>query len=408
MSRLQNIENALITINDAVFQELCDSFLLLRNNNYRTFSRIGSQAGKQKTTKGTPDTSILLSNGKYIFVEYTTNITKGISKIKEDIKKCLDTSKTGIPIEKIKEIIICVNFNLDTNEIEIVNNILAETGIILTLYTLDSLALELHLQHRNLVNEYLGLPIDTGQVVSIDKFIDEYNVASQGIATPLSNRFLHRENELKDLTNLINQNDVVILYGSPGVGKTRLAIETINNFLKDNLTYNAFCISYKHTTLIDDLYQHLSLDKDYILFVDDANRIDAFTQIIGFYSSQRTGKLKIIVTVRDYAFHLIENYCLNVIPASYRINKLTDGQITDIVKEEPMGILNSQYHKEIIRIAEGNPRLAIMAALLAKKEQSINSLADVSDLFERYFSSFIRRSRYGLIPCGLPRLKVRI
>jgi hypothetical protein len=390
MSRLQNIENALVSINDAVFQELCDSFLIQGNNNYRTFSRKGSQVGKQKTTKGTPDTSILLLNEKYIFVEYTTNITKGISKLKEDIKKCLDTSKTGISVEKINEIIICVNFKINANEIEDINNLLTETDIILTLYTLDSLALELYIHHRNLVHEYLGLPIDTGQVVSIDKFIDEYNVASQGIATPLNNRFLHRENELKDLINLINQNDIIILYGSPGVGKTKLAIETINNFLKDNLTYNSFCISYKHTTLIDDLYQDLSPDKDYILFVDDANRIDAFAQIIGFYSSQRTGKLKIIVTVRDYAFHIVENYCLNVFPASYKINKLTDEQIIDIVKEEPMGILNSQFHKEIIRIAEGNPRLAIMTALLAKKEQNIYALADVSDLFEKYFSSFIK------------------
>lgn len=34
MSRLQAIENELIAINEAVFQELCDSFLILKNQNY--------------------------------------------------------------------------------------------------------------------------------------------------------------------------------------------------------------------------------------------------------------------------------------------------------------------------------------------------------------------------------------
>ena len=110
MGRLQNIENALIAINETVFQELCDCFLLLKNKNYKTVSRTGSQIGKQKTIKGTPDTYLLLPNGKYIFVEYTTNISRGISKLEEDIKKCLDAIKTGIHLE---EIIICINFRLD-------------------------------------------------------------------------------------------------------------------------------------------------------------------------------------------------------------------------------------------------------------------------------------------------------
>ena len=106
MSRLQTIENALASINETVFQELCDSFLILKNENYRAFSRVGSQSGKQKTIKGTPDTFLLLPNGKYVFVEYSTNITKGVSKLREDIEKCLDTTKTKIPINQIVEIIL--------------------------------------------------------------------------------------------------------------------------------------------------------------------------------------------------------------------------------------------------------------------------------------------------------------
>ena len=390
MSRLQTIQNALIAINETVFQELCDSFLILRNEHYKAFSRTGSQVGKQKTTKGTPDSFLLLPNGKYIFIEYSTNITEGLSKLKKDVQKCIDTVKTGIQVKDIAEIIICINFNLKADELQEFKDILSKTKIELTVYTLDALSLELHLQHRNLAHEYLGLPLDTGQIVSIDKFIDEYNRASKGIATPLDNPFLHRERELQDLKKMILANDLVIMYGSPGVGKTKLALETIKDFIKDNLTYNAFCISYKNTPLIDDLYQHLKQDKDYIILVDDANRIDAFNQIIGFYKAQRTGKLKILITVRDYAFYIVEMICQDFLPTSYIINKLTDDQIVDVVKEEPFGILNPQYHKPIIRIADGNPRLAIMTAQLAKDKQNIYALANVSDLFEKYFMTFIK------------------
>lgn len=389
MSRLQTIENALASINETIFQELCDSFLILKNENYRAFSRVGSQSGKQKTIKGTPDTFLLLPNSKYVFVEYSTNITKGVSKLREDIEKCLDTTKTKIPINQIVEIILCINFNLNVDEIQSLKNLLGKTKIALTIYTLDSLSLELHLQHRDIVHKYLGLPLDTGQIVSIRTFVDEYNKASKGIATPLNNTFLHREEELENIKQVIKQKDFLIITGIAGVGKTKIAIEAINSFLAENLSYNAFCLSYKNCELLSDLYQHFDDKKDYILFVDDANRIDAFNQITGFYKSQRQGNLKIIITARDYALPIVESYCFGFAPVKYTLKKFSDEQITDIIKAEPFNISNWQFHKEIIRIADGNPRLAIMTALLAKQEQNIYALADVSDLFEKYFSTFI-------------------
>ena len=390
MSRLQAIENELLSINSAAFQELCDSFLALRNSNYSAFSRTGSQSGKQKTIKGTPDTFLLLPNGKYIFVEYSTNITAGLTKLEEDIKKCFDTSKTGVPLNQIAEIILCVNFNLTAAEIEILRKLLGNTRVLLTVYTLDILSIELHRNHRDLVHEYLGLPLDTGQIVSIERFVAEYNRASKGISTPLNNTFLHRDEELRELKEAIFLNDFIILTGAPGIGKTKLTLEGIKNFLFENLTYAAYCVSYKHHELLRDLYQYFDSEKDYILFVDDANRIDVFRQITGFYKATRKGKLKILITVRDYAFQEIGILCQEFSPRRLDLAKFTDEQIIDIIKAQPFEILNQDYHKEIVRIADGNPRLAIMTALLSKAHQNIYVLHDVSDLFENYFSTFIK------------------
>lgn len=339
MTRLQAIENALKTINDAVFQELCDSFLALRNHNYIAFSRTGSQTGKQKTTKGTPDTFLLLPNGKYIFVEYSTNITKGVNKLKEDITKCLDTSKSGISQNEITEIILCINFTLTAEDVKSLFSLLNSTGVTLSIHTLDSLSLELHLQHRNLVHTYLGLPLDTGQIVSIQAFISDYNSISKGIATPLDNTFLHREHELTKLKESINQNDITILTGPAGIGKTKLAVEGIISFQSQNLNYNSYCVSYKHQHLLDDLYQYFDSNKDYVLFVDDANRIDALGQIIGFFRSARKGRLKLLITVRDYAFEEIGIHLQEFSPSKLELTKFTDDQIVDIIKAKPFEIM---------------------------------------------------------------------
>ena len=388
MKKLQSVENALIGINDVVFQELCDSFLALHDKNYKAFSRTGSQSGKQKSIKGIPDAFKLLPSGKYVFIEHTTNISNK-SKLENDIKNCLDFKKTKIPLNKICEIILCANFNLSAQEVDRLNELLKGKKISLRLYSLDELSIELFYNHRDLLNQYLGLPLDTGQIVSISKFIKEYNKAANSVATPLDNEFVHRENELKQLYHSINSSNFVIITGSPGVGKTKLALEGINSFLSANQNYNAYCVSFKSAPLLDDLYQHLDENLDYILFVDDANRIDSFNQITGFFKNSRKGKLKIVITVRDYALNDIATKCIDFNSDELHLNKFTDEEIIDIIKSESFKIYNPEYHKEIVRIADGNPRLAIMAAKLAIREQNLYALTDVSELFEKYFARFV-------------------
>ncbi|EAY29473.1 nSTAND3 domain-containing NTPase [Microscilla marina] len=390
MSRLQAIQSALSAINPSIFQELCDSFLALNNSNYSALSRTGSQYGKQKTTPGTPDSFILLPNSNFLFVEHSTNITDGVSKLEDDIAKCINVSKTGVPLNQIEEIILCINFDLKAEDVQRLKQLLASTNINLNLHTRDSLSLDLHLNHRNLVHQYLGLPLDTGQIVSIQKFISEYNRVSKGIATPLDNQFLHRKTEMQELKQAIIDNDFVILTGAAGVGKTKLVLEGAKDFLLEHKSFEAYCISYKSHVLLDDLYQYLNSEKDYILFVDDANRIDAFGQIAGFYKADRKGQLKILITVRDYAYEKMKRACQDFSPRTIYLEKFTDEQIADIVKAPPFKILNVDYHKPIQTIADGNPRIAIMAALLAKQRQNMLALNDVAELFENYFSTFIK------------------
>ena len=56
------------------FQNLCDH--ILSNMGYDNLVSLGSQAGTQKTTKGTPDTYCIVDEDKYVFIEYTTQDTR--------------------------------------------------------------------------------------------------------------------------------------------------------------------------------------------------------------------------------------------------------------------------------------------------------------------------------------------
>ncbi|UOG36225.1 hypothetical protein MAL01_19100 (plasmid) [Leptospira noguchii] len=391
MSRIQNIETNLTSINDASFQELCDKLIYSKYKNPSAFARIGSVIGKQKTKKGTPDSFLLMPDGEYIFTETTTNISDK-DKLLKDIIACFDYRKTNISPDKVKEINLFFNFNIDQAYIEKLKSIAKSFNPIteIKFWSLDLLTYELSMNHHDLVSDYLGLSYDTGQIVSIEKFISEYNRSSHGIATPLDNEFIQRRQEMDELKRKIAEKDFIIVTGAAGVGKTKLVLESIREFIQENKTYKSYCISYKYVSILNDLYQYVRDGDDCILFADDANRIEHFNQLVAYYQSNQFGKLKILITVRDYAYSDLYLNCPEELTEFIKLKKLSGNQLINIVKGEPFGITNPNYQDVIINISDGNPRLAVMLSRLAVEKQDIAVLSDVSNLFETYFNTFIK------------------
>lgn len=393
MNQLSSIKERLKNFNETEFQELCDCFLSLRNRGYKAYSRTGAHDIKQKTTRGTPDSLIQMSNGLYMFVESTTTEHKGkrlLNKLKSDISGCLNVDETKIPINKIQEVILCYNSNLKVAEIEEVNKRAVEiTGKPPMHYSLDALATEIFFHHKNLAHDYLGLPLDTGQVVSLDKFVEEYDNGKQKLATPLAGVFLHRTKELEDVKNKLAIGDIVIISGPAGVGKSKLALKSINQFIESHLDYNPYAISPKGADLLGDLGAYFEGEDNSILLVDDVNRVDKFEQILGFYRGLKHGKLKLVLTVRDYALENIREWLSAYENSIVEIGGFGYEEIKAIIEQEPFEVRNGTYQSKIYSIAKGNARLAVMMAMIARKTNKLESLNNVADLFEQYFETFV-------------------
>ena len=69
MATITTIKERIAAMDQAGFQILCDSYL--SKEGYPNIVALGTKAGAQKTTRGTPDT-YFFADEKYIFVEYTT------------------------------------------------------------------------------------------------------------------------------------------------------------------------------------------------------------------------------------------------------------------------------------------------------------------------------------------------
>lgn len=387
MSQIANIENALLQMNPARFQELGDILITRIYPNAAIFACVGSQFGKEKTTAGTPDTYIRNAH-QAIFVEYTTNVSSGIAKIEDDINKCLVDINIG---EFINEslIIIFANFKISKEDQTYIVGYAKSKGHKCHVYDGQRIARLLLSNHKDLVM-FCGVPIDTGQIIGIDIFLKEYAKKGGQFAIPLSKKLMFREIELAKINEHLKTCDIVLITGTPGVGKTSIAIEAMRQFCRSE-KYCPKCVSYKEASLLSDLNSNLVNGENYVILVDDVNRIDHIGQIIAFQNSIRNGKLKLVLTVRNYAKDKIYDILADTSFETVDINRMSDENIIELVKLN-RDINNDEYLKKIAAIACGNPRLAMMAATVAIKEQTLSSLSNLGKLFDSFYSKLFKKN----------------
>jgi hypothetical protein len=238
MSKLSQIENRLKEIDGGAFQKLADAYLFRKG--YERINPIGSLIGADKVRPGTPDTFVSLLNGKYVFVEHTTQSERLLDKMKSDLEKCFDESKTGVPVEKIQEIVFCFNSQLNVSEQEILGEICQSRGVNLNLFGIGPISFDLYQKYPGIAKDFLGVEVDTGQIVSPEEFVTSYG--KNALATPLDTESHFRESEIANALRDLESTDLAVISGRPGVGKSRLALECCKEFLSTHQDFKAYCI----------------------------------------------------------------------------------------------------------------------------------------------------------------------
>ena len=384
MSKINQIQNALKGMDGGAFQKLADTYIFKKG--YQNINPIGSVIGANKVRKGTPDSYFRQENGKLVFAEYTTSQTNVASKLQDDLSKCLDETKTGIPLTDIEEIIFCHTSLLSPEEEQKLYYRCKQQGVKIQIYGIGSISFDLVEKYPGLAQEFLGISIDTEQILEPSDFVA--NVGRNQLTTPLDTDFHFREEELKETLEKIENDNLVILSGPAGVGKSRLALKAIESFKEAHADYELRVIYNKGPDLFEDIRSYFSQPGDFLLLVDDANRITQFDYIVDLLQKQREDQnIKVIATVRDYARDKINN-------TAKSLGKVSEIEIKPMKPEEIKGFIEKQYsitnHAYLDRISDiagGNPRLAVMAAVLAVQENTLESISDVSALYDEYFSS---------------------
>lgn len=389
MARITIIEQAIERLEEGAFQRLCNDFL--SREGYHGIVALGSRSGSEKTTLGTPDTYFCEIDGKYIFVEYTTQQQGIEKKIKDDIEKCLDESRTGISVGQIIKIIYChTSSNLSVRADNELKNCCIEKGIDLEIIGIDSLADQLYRNYPSVIKDHLGIAVDTQQIQSIEDYVKQYN--SNDLSAPLNTKFQFRQKDVELIDAAFETKKVVILSGNAGVGKTRLAIEYANR-RKNQKQEKVFCIYNRALPIYDDLQMYFSLPDKYFVVVDDANQLSELELVMELANRKDEGyDIHVLITVRQYALEKVKKTLSNIVSfQEISVAGFTDDEIKALVKEE-FGIVNHYYSDRIADIAKGNARIAMLAGKTAADANKLESIRDVSQLYDSYYGKALREA----------------
>jgi hypothetical protein len=236
---------------------------------------------------------------------------------------------------------------------------------------------------------YLNVVIDTGQIQFPSDFITEFQ--KNRFSTPLSNKFFGREKELSEGFKKLSQTDILMVLGASGTGKSKYAFELSKQFCELHQNYTFLCIANKGLELWQDLQNTLRKDRNYVILVDDANRlVTNFKWLLDIVNEQNRKNIKVIFTVRDYAVTILLQIIDGFNYDKIKIANFSKDELTAIIKSEDFNIHNPAFIERILDIAKGNARLAIMCTRVAKESDNLLSLTDASQIYDEYFKKFFQ------------------
>ncbi|MHC8464460.1 ATP-binding protein [Weissella tructae] len=386
MAIITEIENRLKVLEGGIFQKMMDDYLGLKY--FSELKSYGVQYGTNKPIIGVPDSYIAHEDGTYTLIMYGTS-AKSVTKMKSDLADVLNKNKVNIDNDLIKQIILVST----ADRISVEDNQKLKKSaenIPLQILTLRDIAMDINQKYPRLAKDYLDIQVDSNQIFSQSSFIEHYD--KNHLMAPLELMYIPIDSVLEEIKEIIMEKQATLIMGAPGVGKTRTVLEIAKYF--ETIGYEVIVIKNNGLPLYNDIRVQIDERKQYLVIFDDVNQTKNLDAILSFFQEQRP-RVKIVGTARLYEVNNIRKKFQRFDQqAEISMTGVSDIKIDEIL-ERSMDIKNDGVRKDILKIAKGNPRIAVLAAKLAKRE--LKNIETITDLFKAHFNPLLEKNELTII-----------
>lgn len=384
MSKINEIQSAILKLEGGAFQKLFDQYLH-KKYHFENIQPLGVQSGTNKTTKGIPDTYVL-DGDKYVLICYGSVHEQPARKIQNDINNCLNQAKKYLDSTRISKIICGYsNSNISPKQFEELKNMGGDIEV--ELIGIGTLSYDIANNYRSLAIDHLQIHLDTHQIFDIQDFVISHDKSKTN--APIDTKFCFRDKELNTIFEAVKYNEIIVVSGPAGIGKTRLSLEICRAFEKQG--WKVFCIRSNGLLLIDDLEDYLVEDENYLLFFDDANMVSQFRTVVDeIMRLSKPKQIRSLITVRDYAKKRVINEISTLANVKdVVIDRLSNYEIEKILKTN-FNNLNLECIEKICQVSQGNVRLAVLAGKRAA-ESGLPAISNAEDIYKYYYEPLIER-----------------
>ncbi len=239
----------------------------------------------------------------------------------------------------------------------------------------------------------LGIRVDALPPQGVFLPLDEFKAALERHSRdlPFSVELIGREPDTNRAIDLIkNRTRILVVDGKPGVGKTRFCLELAHELgsLASFADCEVRCVKETPPNLWEAMQTELETSRRYMLVVDDANRISQLPVLRRLFTdpNRPEGSL-LIANARSYSRDAVVNEFQRADFSgveSLTLRRLSNADIDTLLQKEPFNLEDRELRKPIVLMAKGNPRMAAVAAMAARRGESVAG-GSLPTLYRAYF-----------------------